>query len=63
MKVGRVNELPEERLELLLRFIDDCERLKVLSQPEQPVIAAPEEQPTAVPEAPEQSDLLQNIPE
>jgi hypothetical protein len=55
---GRVNNLPEERLELLLRFIDDCERLKILSQPEQPVIA---EETQATAEQQPTSDLIPQV--
>jgi hypothetical protein len=61
---GRVNNLAEDRLELLLRFIDDAERLnKIQEQSQQPVAELPVAPvPTAVPEAPMQSDLLPNVP-
>ena len=63
---GRVTGLAEDRLELLLRFIDDVERLIAVDQP---VEVAPMEQvpldaaPIAVPEAPMQSDLLPALPQ
>lgn len=54
---GRTENLPEEVLELLLRFIDDAERLNKYKNPPQ---AAPVPPPTpqAQPEAPPVSDLL-----
>ena len=58
---GRVSSAPEDKLELILRFIDDAERLLTMSQPA-PMPAAPAPQPLAVPEAPPQTDLLPNIP-
>lgn len=61
---GRAENLPEERLELLLRYIDDIERLRKLMLPQEAMApqAGPEaglEQmiPQATPEAPPQSDL------
>ena len=44
----KLNNLPEERLELILRYIDDVERLMKQSQPEQPM--APEAAPPMVAE-------------
>ena len=59
---GRVTNLAEDRLELLLRFIDDAERLSgIQAEQTQPAPAAAVI-PGAVPEAPMQSDLLPNIP-
>ena len=42
---GKIDGLPEDRLELMLRYIDDCERLKSQATPvEEEVVeeAAPE---------------------
>ncbi len=57
---GILSNLPEERLELLLRYMDDANRLAKLNEPEQPAPAVPEQpQPlAAVPEALPQSDLI-----
>jgi hypothetical protein len=53
---SRNNAVPEERLELLRRFIDDC---NFLSTPPAPPAALPAPAPQlAVPEAPPTSDLL-----
>lgn len=60
---GRVDDIAEDRLELLLRYIDDAERL----QKQKEIAAAPPVElippaPAAVPEPLPQSDLLPNIP-
>lgn len=49
---GKTQNVPEERLELLRQFIDECQTLLGTDQP----VAAPT--PIAVPQAPPQSDLL-----
>ena len=58
---GRGEELPEDKLELLLRFIDDAERLEAQKNPA-PVAPPMEVAPQAVPEALPESDLLTNVP-
>jgi len=69
--LGRVNELPEDRLELLLRFMDDVERLQNLTKapaemaPLPTGMAPPDAMapaPLGVPEALPQSELLPQIP-
>jgi len=59
---GRVEGLDEDKLELLLRFIDDAERLDKASQPVPAQIVDPSGvQPQAVPEPLPQGDLLPQI--
>ena len=58
---GRVTGLDEQRLELLLRFIDDAERLNKLKGMATAEASA-QAQPTAVAEAPMQSELIPNVP-
>ena len=53
---GRVEGLPEDKLELLLRFIDDAERLEAVNRPSPP--SAPVIPTQAVPEALPESELL-----
>lgn len=60
---GRVTNLAEDKLELLLRFIDDAVRLQQLKQEALPPAPVESGQPTAVPEAPAQTDLLPNLPQ
>lgn len=58
--LGKVENLPDQRLELLLRFIDDAERLDKMSNPvqvNQPAATAPLGVPEALPEA----DLLPQV--
>lgn len=57
---GRVDGLPEDKLELLLRFIDDCERLKQLAQP--PVVESPAPVPMGVAAPLPEADLLPQVP-
>ena len=60
---GRVTNLAEDRLELLLRFIDDADRMKSILNTEPQAAPIAEGQPTAVPEAPLQSELIPSIPQ
>ena len=57
---GRADDINEDRLELLLRYIDDAERLsKQAATESEPMPAAT---PAAVPEPLPQSDLLPQVP-
>ena len=59
---GIINDLPEARLELLLRYIDDANRLAGLIQPETPVAAPAAPAPlAAVPEALPINDLIPQV--
>lgn len=64
---GKADDMPEERLELLRRFMDEVERLKGLQAQQQQMMqpmALPEQQyQTGVPEAPPQAELLPNVPQ
>jgi hypothetical protein len=53
---AKLNKVPEERLELLRRWIEEASALMGLGQ-------QPEAQPLALPEAPPTSELLPNVPE
>lgn len=55
----RLKEVPEERLEMLIRFADDCDRLLKLASPTPAEQGAPQ---MAVPEAPPTSELLPTLP-
>lgn len=58
----RTQNAPEERLDLFRRWIEDANELMIrAATPEQPIEAVGP-QPQAVPEAPETSDLLPNVP-
>lgn len=59
--LGRVNDVSEDKLELLLRFMDDVERLQKLSNP-QPVGAVTAPVPQGVPEPLPEADLLPAVP-
>ena len=60
---GVIDGVPEDRLDLILRYKDDARRLLKLAQPEPiPAPAQPAPAPTAVPEAPMTSDLIPNVP-
>lgn len=59
---GRVTGLSEDKLELILRFMDDADRLNQLKAAAEAPPLAPEVQPMAVPEAAPQSELLVNTP-
>jgi hypothetical protein len=56
---ARNNDMPDDRLELLRRFMQDCEALKSLQMQGQP---PPPGAPGAVPAPPPVSDLLPNAP-
>lgn len=58
---GRVNKVPEERLELMRRFMDEANQMLMPPAPPQGQIAPPEVQ-TAAPEMPPQSELIPNAP-
>jgi hypothetical protein len=55
---GKTQAVPEERLELLRRFIDDVNELMNMAQPPPPPPVMPGADPLAVPQAPPTSDLL-----
>lgn len=55
---AKIENVPEENLELLLRYMDDIDRLKNLNTPTQAV----QPQPTANPEPTPTTDLLPNNP-
>lgn len=57
---ARTESVPEERLELLRRFMDECNQLVQMANP--PPAPSMGGQPLAVPEAPPQSDLLPALP-
>lgn len=68
---GKCNGLPEERMELLRRFMDDCDALIAAAQPPpmppqvppgMPPMDPTMMPPPAVPEAPPVSELLPNVP-
>lgn len=60
---SRNNKVPEERLELLRRFIDDCMELQKSKQEQQaPLVTPPVIPQLAVPESLPQSDLLPMAP-
>lgn len=56
---GRSDDLDENRLELLLRYIDDAERLAKQQAPEETTV--PQTPVAAIPEPLPQSDLLPNV--
>jgi hypothetical protein len=66
---GRNNDVPDEKLELIRRFMQDCEALKMLSaqgkapMPGMMPQAPGGPQPLAAPEAAPTSDLLPNVPQ
>lgn len=67
---GRCNDVPDETLELIRRFMQDCEALKMLgaqgkapAMPGQHGMPPDGGQPLGVPQAPPQSDLLPNVPQ
>lgn len=59
---GKTDNVPEARLELLRRFMDDVNELMNMAQPppapQAPAPAVPGVDPLAVPQAPPESDLL-----
>lgn len=54
---AKTQSVPEERLELLRQFIDDCQQLLQMAQPE-PMMPPPAMDPMAAPMAPPESELL-----
>jgi hypothetical protein len=62
--LGRINEVEEDRLELILRFMDDCERLQKIGQANPTIVnpPAPAPVPMGVPEPLPQADLLPQVP-
>lgn len=58
----RGEDVPEERLELLRRFMSDVQALMQQAMPEQPQAVGPVS-PQAVPAAPPTSELLPNMPQ
>lgn len=59
---SRKNNVPEDRLELLRRFIDDSKNLLTPPESPAPPPAPPAEAPLATPEPLPQSDLLPQVP-
>lgn len=60
---GRNNDVPDDRLELVRRFMQDCQALKTLQmQGQAPQPGAPGAPPLAAPMPAPQSDLLPNAP-
>jgi hypothetical protein len=57
---ARMNSVPEERLELLRRFMSECNDMVTAAQPPMPMPGMPT--PTGVPQAPAQAELLPNAP-
>ena len=58
---GRISGVPEERLELLLRFMDDADRLHTASLPPAPEASLPQGEPLGVGEPLPQSALLPQV--
>lgn len=59
---GRFDAVPEDRLELVLRYMDDAQRLQIMAQPAPPPVVAPGTQPELAVAAPlPESDLIPQV--